>query len=78
VGGIGDTVDDEETGFLFGAFDVAAMDTALDRALVRFADRSAWQAMMRRAMARDFGWDHSMAGYAAVYRAALEHAARAP
>jgi starch synthase len=78
VGGIGDTVDDEETGFLFGAFDVAAMDAALDRALVRFADRPAWHAMMRRAMARDFGWDHSMAGYAAVYRAALEHAARAP
>ncbi len=75
VGGIGDTVADEETGFLFDTFDVPAMDAALDRALVRFHDRAAWQAMMRRAMARDFGWDHSMADYANVYRAAVNRAA---
>jgi starch synthase len=75
VGGIGDTVSDADTGFLFDTFDVPSMDAALDRALVHYRDREAWQAMMRRAMARDFGWDHSMAHYADVYRAAEQGAA---
>jgi starch synthase len=76
VGGIGDTVTDEETGFLFDTFDVRSMDAALDRALARYRDRAAWEAMMRCAMSRDFGWDHSMSGYAAVYaRATLDSAA---
>ncbi len=77
VGGIGDTVADEDAGFLFDRFDVPAMDAALDRSLARFGDSAAWRAMMRRAMARDFGWDRSMAEYAEVYRAA-EQSASAP
>lgn len=75
VGGIGDTVADADTGFLFDTFDVPSMDAALDRALLHYRDRDAWQAMMRRAMARDFGWDHSMAHYAEVYRTAEQGAA---
>lgn len=75
VGGIGDTVADADTGFLFDTFDVPSMDAALDRALLHYHDREAWQAMMRRAMARDFGWDHSMTHYADVYRAAEQGAA---
>lgn len=70
VGGIGDTVSDGETGFLFDAFASSPMDAAIDRALALYADRPAWHAMMRRAMARDFGWDHSMFDYAKVYRGA--------
>lgn len=71
VGGIADTVVDGDTGFLFDAFDVASLDGALARALALFADRTGWRAMAARAMRRDFGWDHSMDGYAAVYRAAI-------
>ena len=74
VGGIGDTVVDGDTGFLFDRFDVASMDAAIDRALHCFRDRASWEAMMRRGMARDFGWDHSMTGYAAVYHVAEERA----
>ena len=70
VGGIGDTVVDGETGFLFNVFDVPSMDAAIDRAIQCYRDRESWEAMMRRGMARDFGWDHSMIGYAAVYQAA--------
>ena len=70
VGGIGDTVRDGDTGFLFTIFDVASMDAAIDRALAHFSDRMSWTAMMQRAMARDFGWDHSMVDYTAVYRTA--------
>ena len=70
VGGIGDTVVDGDTGILFETFDVEALDTALDRAMALYADHAAWHAMMRRAMRRDFGWDHSMHHYAEVYGAA--------
>ncbi|HEY3287208.1 MAG TPA: glycogen/starch synthase [Gemmatimonadaceae bacterium] len=77
VGGIGDTVADEDTGFLFDRFDVSSMEAALDRALTRYRDALAWPAMMRRAMARDFGWDRSMTGYANVYRAAVQGAVAA-
>ncbi len=78
VGGIGDTVVDNETGFLFSTFDVHAMEAALDRALTHFRDREAWEAMMRRGMARDFGWDHSMTGYAEVYRTAERGVSASP
>lgn len=70
VGGIADTVADGVTGFLFDAFTPASLDGALDRALALYGHRAEWQAMMRRAMARDFGWDHAMVDYAAVYRTA--------
>ena len=70
VGGIGDTVTDGDTGFLFDAYEVAALDAALDRALVCFADPRAWREMTVRAMERAFGWDRSMMDYADVYRGA--------
>jgi len=76
VGGIGDTVVDGDTGFLFDVFEVRAMDAAIDHAVEQFRDRVSWEAMMRRGMARDFGWDRSMTAYADVYRMA-ETGARA-
>jgi len=77
VGGISDTVTDEETGFLFGAFDVPSMDAAIDRAIARCRDRPAWELIMRAAMARDFGWDQAMTVYAQVYQSAVEAAEQA-
>lgn len=74
VGGIGDTVSDGETGFLFDLFDAASLDVALTRALALYADGTRWQEMMRRAMTRDFGWDHSMVDYAGVYELAEQQA----
>lgn len=72
VGGIGDTVSDGATGFLFDAYDATALDATIDRALAAFADRKGWTAMMRQAMACEFGWDRSAAQYARV----LDGAAR--
>jgi starch synthase len=74
VGGIADTVRDDETGFLFDDFHPDALDWAITRALARFADPVAWRARMRTAMAQDFGWARSAEQYAAVYA----RAARAP
>jgi starch synthase len=70
VGGLRDTIDDGETGFMFGNFDEASLDEAIDRAVARFADRASWTRMMRRAMARDFGWTKPAAMYARAYREA--------
>jgi starch synthase len=74
VGGIADTVRDDETGFLFDDFHPGALDWAITRALARFADPLAWSARMRTAMAQDFGWARSAEQYAAVYA----RASRAP
>jgi starch synthase len=71
VGGIGDTVEDDATGFLFESFDEFALDAAIDRAVARFSDRDAWTSMMQRAMARDFGWKRQAALYDDVYRKAV-------
>ncbi|HTR79969.1 MAG TPA: glycogen/starch synthase, partial [Gemmatimonadaceae bacterium] len=72
VGGISDTVEDGVTGFLFDAYDSAALDGAVDRALAAFADRTGWTVMMRQAMGREFGWDRSGALYARVLEAAAQ------
>jgi len=68
VGGLADTVEDGATGFVFGPYDAHAFAGAVGRALATFRDRQGWEAMMREAMARDFGWERSEAGYLEVYR----------
>ena len=71
VGGLADTIDDGVTGFLFDAYDSAALEKAAFRALEQFGRRSEWTAMMQRAMAREFGWERSVAAYDEVYRRIL-------
>lgn len=75
VGGLADTVDDGLTGFSFDAYTPMAFEDAGLRALAAYADSTKWQAMMRRAMARDFGWERAVDTYLDVYRRALAHAA---
>jgi starch synthase len=75
VGGLADTVDDGLTGFAFDAYTPEAFQDAGLRALAAYADTAKWQAMMRRAMARDFGWERAVDTYLDVYRRALAHAA---
>jgi starch synthase len=40
-------------------------------AVQAFADREAWQRMMRRGMSKDFSWKTSAAAYSALYRRLL-------
>jgi starch synthase len=72
VGGIADTVEDDATGFLFDAFEPAAFDRAISRALARFHDPAAWRPRMQAAMRRDFSWQRSAERYAEVYRRATD------
>ncbi len=71
VGGLLDSIQDGETGFLFDEYTPAALEQAVRRALERHRDRAAWRTIMRTAMAQPFGWDHSGAQYLDVYRRAL-------
>ncbi len=71
VGGLADTISDEQTGFLFDSYTTEAFEAAAFRALARFADPVRWTRMMQHAMARDFSWERSVQNYLAVYRKAL-------
>ena len=71
VGGLSDTVDDQETGFLFDEFTPHALEVALRRAFDAFPKRESWERAMRRAMARDFGWERSAKRYLELYADAL-------
>jgi len=76
TGGLNDTVDDGSTGFVFDQFSVPALAATLQRAVHQYHDEPGWQMRMRRAMAKNFGWQHSALKYLAVYLKALEVAER--
>jgi starch synthase len=77
VGGLADTIEDDVTGFLFDAYNSAALEDAAFRALRRFADPAGWTALMRTAMARDFSWQRSVQAYLDVYRRVIASTPRA-
>ena len=70
TGGLDDSID-EETGFKFRDYSGSALFGAIELALERFRDRDLWEAMMRRAMRRDFSWNRSAGEYLALYRRLL-------
>jgi starch synthase len=70
VGGLGDTVEDGKTGFVFDDYAVDAFDVALDRALAHFHDGQSLEATRKAAMKRDFGWRGAARQYSAIYAAA--------
>jgi starch synthase len=74
VGGLRDTVHDDETGFVFDEYTPAAFDDAVDRAVARYRDPGTWQRMVSAAMKQDFGWAQSAERYASVYDLATVHA----
>jgi starch synthase len=78
TGGLQDTVVDPNetpssgTGFKFDRFHKDDLIAAVSRAIDAFRDRKIWQAMMRKAMAQDFSWEHSAKEYIAVFEKAIE------
>ena len=71
VGGLSDTVDDQETGFLFDEFTPRALERALHRAFDAFGNQESWDRAINRAMSRDFGWAKSARRYLELYEDAL-------
>lgn len=77
TGGLADTVWDDDppaqsgTGFVFDSYDPLACFAAIERALERYRDPTAWDAVRRRAMGMDFSWAISARQYAALYTRAI-------
>jgi len=76
VGGLADTVvdttpatlaDDTATGFVFGPATPAALSGAVERAVRLYRQGGPWRAVMQRAMAQDFSWEHAAQEYMALY-----------
>ena len=76
VGGLADTITDEETGFLFDAYTPEALDGALARALALYGRRDAWHAHVRLAMTGEFSWTRSAERYREVYDRGLAERVR--
>ncbi len=76
VGGLADTVadtrletlDTDATGFVFDAFDAAALLHAVHRALALHRRPAEWKTVQRRGMEQPLGWDTAAARYLALYR----------
>ncbi|AGA34447.1 Glycogen synthase, ADP-glucose transglucosylase [Thioalkalivibrio nitratireducens DSM 14787] len=79
TGGLADTVidanpatldDGTATGFCFMPATAAALGEAIERVLTLFGEpgQERWQTMIRKGMARDFGWSQSSAAYLELYR----------
>ncbi len=76
VGGLADTIVDTNdetvrtgmaTGFTFEQPTGRAMLAALDRALALYRQPVVWRKVQRRAMVRDFSWEHSARRYLDLY-----------
>jgi starch synthase len=71
TGGLGETIEDGATGFLFDSPTAETFGQAINRAKSVFDRKDHLEAMRRRAMTRPFGWTESVQSYMGVYRRAL-------
>ena len=71
VGGLADTIEDGQTGFLFDGYTPAALAAAVDLALETYATPARWAWLVEHAIERDFSWTRPAAEYGAVYRRVL-------
>lgn len=68
TGGLTDTIEDGETGFLFDEYSSRGLMNGINRALTDYADKDAWHRMIKSAMGRDFSWERSAGLYLELYR----------
>jgi starch synthase len=67
TGGLAETIDDGQTGFLFAEPSIGSLFGALCRAFSTFSSKRRLYQMRTRAMARNFGWEHSAVTYRQLY-----------
>lgn len=71
TGGLADSVEDGLTGFVFKNYQTSALVRAMERAIAVWQKKKSWNAMVGRAMGRDFSWKRSAREYLGVYRRLL-------
>ena len=75
TGGLDDTIVDFDarsrsgTGWKFEPYEAGALVAAWSRALAAFRNQADFTALIKRAMAQDFGWQRAAEAYAQLYRA---------
>jgi starch synthase len=78
VGGLADTVEDGQTGFVFDEYKNEPLVGAALRAIDAWSVPSERNRLMGQAMNRDFSWERSVERYLAVYRRVLSGEFRTP
>lgn len=68
TGGLADTVQDGESGFVFEKYRASALVQAMERAIATWQDSKVWDRMVKTVMRQDFSWKRSAREYLAVYR----------
>ncbi|HEY6824786.1 MAG TPA: glycogen synthase GlgA [Steroidobacteraceae bacterium] len=68
VGGLADTVADEDTGFVFREASPDALAEGIGRAVQAYERGEDWLPLQRRAMNADFGWRRPARAYLDLYR----------
>ena len=68
VGGLKDTVFQDETGFVIEKPTASRLATAIKKALTTFKDHSRWEEMQKTGMAQDFSWIVSARQYFQLYQ----------
>lgn len=71
VGGLKDTVRDEENGFSFSEYSVEALSEALGRAFSVYKDAKKLDQMIKNAMNENFSWEKSAQEYKVLYEEAI-------
>jgi len=67
TGGMKDTVEEGQTGFLFGAASAEALAEVIRGALAVYHQREKWRKLQRNGMKQDFSWRRSARAYADLY-----------
>ena len=67
TGGMKDTVEEGQTGFLFGAASAEALAEVIRGALAVYHQREKWRKLQRNGMKQDFSWGRSARAYSELY-----------
>ena len=72
VGGLKDTVKQDETGFVFEKMHHMSLVSAIKTGLKTLPDREKWQSIQRAGMATDFSWESSAREYLKLYQSLVK------
>ena len=73
AGGLNDTVQHGETGFVFQKAHHMSLMAAINSAFKVFANREKWQTIQRAGMAQDLSWENSAKKYLELYQSIINN-----
>jgi starch synthase len=68
VGGLKDTIYNNETGFIIEKPTASRLSTAIKKVLTIFSDHDRWEAIQKAGMSQDFSWAASARQYFQLYK----------